>query len=277
MLFIASEILTAVAFFLIMFTPAIPQTSPSVIFHCHGGEANIHYCTEDACTLNELENHYDGKTLDCKLHCQTQPYMWDIICQDWNTAACMANTTTSVDITTTLSNLLVERNETTNSGCMFLKVPHIHGSINGQNATMFCPKDKPYFNTTCVMDCNDTFLDSKLAASPVISTKSAMGLYQFWWFFGMLIISWIGMAAVVSIGDAICFSILGERAHLYGKQRLYGSIGWGIFSILAGVLVDKLSDGVEKDYTIVFWMTAIIIGLDVVASLKLKVGETNSG
>uniref|UniRef100_A0A1I8PHP6 Major facilitator superfamily associated domain-containing protein n=1 Tax=Stomoxys calcitrans TaxID=35570 RepID=A0A1I8PHP6_STOCA len=276
-LFIMGEILTAVAFFLIMFTPAIPRTPPSVTFHCHSGEANINFCTGDQCTLNEIERQYADKTLQCKLHCQTQPYMWDIICQDWlkNSTTCPSNTTTSVNITTTLNNLLVEKNETSNVGCMFFSVPHIKGTINGSTVNMYCPKHKPYFNTTCAMDCNDAFLASKLADSPVISTSSAMGLYQFWWFFGMLIISWIGMAAVVSIGDAICFGILGDRGHLYGKQRLFGSIGWGVVSLLSGALVDNMSNGVEKDYTIVFWMTAVIMSLDVVASLKLKHTQTH--
>ncbi|XP_073838628.1 sugar baby transporter isoform X1 [Musca autumnalis] len=276
-LFIAAEILTAVAFFAIMFTPAIPQQLPSVTFHCHAGEANFHFCTEDQCTINEIERDYQDKALACKLTCPTQAFMWDIICQDWNTTGLCppANNTANIDISATFTNLLVERNETTNEGCMFFSVPHIKAEVNGHNATMYCPKDKPYFSTLCSMDCNDTYLDGKIADSPVISTKAAMGLYQFWWFFGMLIISWIGMAAVVSIGDAICFGILGERAHLYGKQRLYGSVGWGIFSILAGVLVDKMSNGVEKDYTIVFWMTAVLIGLDVVASMKLKHTQTH--
>ena len=269
MLFIISEILTAVAFFLIMFTPAIPKDAPAVEFHCHAGAADLRYCTElDKCIDNDLKQHYANQTLTCKLHCQAKPFMWDIICQNWlNSPNCVDNTTTTMDITTTVNmdHMHVE------GECMLFLIPHIKGQILAQNVTMFCPREKEYFNASCRLDCNDDYLDSKLGLSPVINNKAAMGLYQFWWFFAMLIISWIGMAAVVSIGDAICFGILGERAHLYGKQRLYGSVGWGIFSIIAGVLVDKMSEGVNKDYTIVFWMTLVIIALDVVASMKLRV------
>ncbi|TMW50215.1 hypothetical protein DOY81_004716 [Sarcophaga bullata] len=273
MLFIISEILTAVAFFLIMFTPAIPKDAPAVEFHCHAGAADLRYCTElDKCIDNDLKQHYTNQTLMCKLHCQAKPFMWDIICQNWlNSTNCVDNMTTTMDIITTVNmdHMHVE------GDCMLFLIPHIKGQILGQNVTMFCPREKEYFNASCRLDCKDEYLDSKLGLSPVINNKAAMGLYQFWWFFAMLIISWIGMAAVVSIGDAICFGILGERAHLYGKQRLYGSVGWGIFSIIAGVLVDKMSEGVNKDYTIVFWMTLVIIALDVVASMKLRHTQTH--
>lgn len=279
MLFIISEIITAVAFFLIMFTPAIPQAPPTIEFHCHAGEAVLSSCTTDQCLVNDMQQHYMNQpSLTCKLRCQTKPEMWDIICKNWlkNSTQCPSNTTSTVDVTTSMniSSMIVEEDLHTPRSCMFFLIPHASGVVNGRNVTMYCPKDAD-IRTTCELDCGDKYLASKLGESPVINTSSALRLYQFWWFFGMLIISWVGMAAVVSIGDAICFGILGERAHLYGKQRLYGSVGWGIFSILAGVLVDNMSDGVEKDYTIVFWMTAVIIGLDVVASIKLKVSESN--
>jgi hypothetical protein len=37
-------------------------------------------------------------------------------------------------------------------------------------------------------------------------------LYQFWLFFLLMVLSWISMAVVVSIGDAICFEMLGKFA-----------------------------------------------------------------
>lgn len=34
---------------------------------------------------------------------------------------------------------------------------------------------------------------------------------QFWLFFLLMIISWIGQAVVVSVADAICFNLLGKN------------------------------------------------------------------
>ena len=36
------------------------------------------------------------------------------------------------------------------------------------------------------------------------------------------------------MGDAIAFSLLGDKHEQYGAQRVWGSIGWGLFTIIAG-------------------------------------------
>lgn len=64
----------------------------------------------------------------------------------------------------------------------------------------------------------------------------------------------------------------GDKPQLYGYQRLWGSIGWGTFSFLAGYLVDQFSKGkYEKDYSVVFYMAIVLIAIDIVVSVKLKV------
>ena len=42
------------------------------------------------------------------------------------------------------------------------------------------------------------------------------------------------MLSLVSMGDAIAFSLLGDKHEQYGAQRVWGSIGWGLFTIIAG-------------------------------------------
>lgn len=83
------------------------------------------------------------------------------------------------------------------------------------------------------------------------------------------------MAVVVSVGDAICFQMLGDKPQLYGKQRLWGAVGWGTFSLLAGSLVDRYSRGkVEKDYSVIFYMMLSLIFFDILVSSKLKHTQT---
>ena len=38
--------------------------------------------------------------------------------------------------------------------------------------------------------------------------------YQFWLFFLLMVISWVSMAVVVSVGDAICFEMLGKLVYM---------------------------------------------------------------
>ncbi|KQS43807.1 major facilitator superfamily domain-containing protein 6-A isoform X1 [Drosophila erecta] len=269
-LFLGGQVLTGIAFFLIMFVPGMEKPLPKVEFHCHQGVSDVKFCSEyGECVQGNLERYYGNRTLECLLNCEAQPFMWDIVCQDWlknNTDNCAANrTNTQMEFGTSINMQKIEKE----NSCMFFMVPHDQGQIAGQNVTMYCPKE--YFKSNCTMDCNEDYLKEQLAENAVINTSSAMAMPQFWLFFGLLILSWIGMAVVVSIGDAICFGILGDRHHLYGKQRLCGSLGWGVFALLAGLLVDHMSLGeVNKNYTAVFWMALLIMGFDVFASSKLR-------
>lgn len=102
------------------------------------------------------------------------------------------------------------------------------------------------------------------------------------------------MAVVVSIADAICFDLLGsyhalshmatfiklrllryvsghERRKDYGKQKMWGSIGFGIFGISTGYLIDLSSKGkYEKDYTCIFYIMLVAMIADIVVSATLK-------
>nr|NP_648493.3 sugar baby, isoform C [Drosophila melanogaster]AAF50028.2 sugar baby, isoform C [Drosophila melanogaster] len=272
-LFLGGQVLTGIAFFLIMFVPGMEKPLPKVEFHCHQGVSDIpRFCSEyGECVERNLERYYGNRTLECELNCEAQPFMWDIVCEDWlknNTENCAANrTNTQMEFGASITMQKIEND----GSCMFFMIPHDQGQIAGQNVTLYCPKEKEYFKSNCTMDCREDYLKEQLAESAVINTSSAVTMPQFWLFFGLLIFSWIGMAVVVSIGDAICFGILGDRHHLYGKQRLCGSLGWGVFALLAGLLVDHMSLGeVNKNYTAVFWMALLIMGFDVFASSKLR-------
>lgn len=56
----------------------------------------------------------------------------------------------------------------------------------------------------------------------------------------------------------------------YGKQRMWGSIGFGIFGISAGYLVDVFSrDETNKDYTCIFYIMLIAMIFDIIVSATL--------
>lgn len=73
-------------------------------------------------------------------------------------------------------------------------------------------------------------------------TEAPGCFYKTWTFWGFVILTFIGTIFFNvgnSISDAICFDVLGEeKQSKYGKQRVYGSIGFGIASLLAGYAVD---------------------------------------
>lgn len=65
---------------------------------------------------------------------------------------------------------------------------------------------------------------------------------------------------------------LGDKPNLYGNQRLWGSVGWGLFSIVAGFMVDNFSESdTNKNYTSVFYLMLGMMVLDLIVAFRLKV------
>lgn len=65
---------------------------------------------------------------------------------------------------------------------------------------------------------------------------------------------------------------LGDKPNKYGNQRLFGALGWGTSSALAGYLIDWLSQGKsEKNYAVAFYMAAVFLVLDFFTSSRIKV------
>lgn len=77
------------------------------------------------------------------------------------------------------------------------------------------------------------------------------------------------IAPVASLGDSATMHMLGEQKAMYGRVRLGGTIGWGVFAPIAGALVD--SQGLR----IVFWVFSIIMLVNILVSQKLSFGTVD--
>ncbi|XP_026806833.1 major facilitator superfamily domain-containing protein 6-B-like isoform X1 [Rhopalosiphum maidis] len=100
----------------------------------------------------------------------------------------------------------------------------------------------------------------------------------FWLFITTIVlINTDGMVKSV-IEDTICMDLLGKDKNNYGKQRLWGSIGWSLFAIISGVCIDWYSAGLEyKNYAPGYVIALICFLVDIYVVSKLKViQETNS-
>ena len=73
---------------------------------------------------------------------------------------------------------------------------------------------------------------------------------QFWTFIAIFLPAQIAFAPVFSLLDAITYALLGERRHAWGRQRMWGSAGYGSLAVVSGLLVDAASNGRARvDYT----------------------------
>lgn len=62
-----------------------------------------------------------------------------------------------------------------------------------------------------------------------------------------------------------------ERRNDYGKQKMWGGIGTGVFCISAGYMVDFFSKKQhEKDYSCIFYIMLVAMIGDIMVSATLK-------
>ncbi|KAL7011869.1 hypothetical protein ACKWTF_014499 [Chironomus riparius] len=266
-LFIIFQLVIIVSFFAINFIPSIPANSE---FHCHNGATLMKFCPPnlneiDKCMIEQVVDENNANTFGAHMKCEKNS-AWRSVCSYWNVPGLCESSDKSVTINSHIAHNRIERL----GDCFHLVFSN--GTINDHATTLYCPKDKDKVEMSCQVDFESETVSELFAGATDDQVKTT---YQFWTFFMMLVISWAGMAVVVSIGDAICFEMLGNKPQKFGYQRLWGSVGWGTFSIIAGLLIDKFSEGkTSKDYSIGFYLMAGALVFDMIVSSRLKHTQT---
>ncbi|XP_076242063.1 major facilitator superfamily domain-containing protein 6 [Calliopsis andreniformis] len=131
-------------------------------------------------------------------------------------------------------------------------------------------------NTTCLLDKNATSYCSNNTSCNVTcdNFEDKYCLYTsatFWIFVFLMSLGNIGFNVCNSISDAICFDVLGEGGQMgYGRQRVWGTIGFGISALLAGYAVDNWSKGeIIKTYTPAFLLIFVFSFFDLLCCKKI--------
>ena len=78
---------------------------------------------------------------------------------------------------------------------------------------------------------------SNKEASPEVSTQTSNTAELFTILFILILLSNIISSPSLALADVVTMQTLKPNVHLYGRQRLWGSVGWGISSFLVGALV----------------------------------------
>ncbi len=76
----------------------------------------------------------------------------------------------------------------------------------------------------------------------IVSAAATFLLPSFTGFTGvfiLIILSFIFLSPVPSLADSATMTMLGEEREMYGRIRLGGTIGWGLFAPIAGLLVEN--------------------------------------
>lgn len=67
-------------------------------------------------------------------------------------------------------------------------------------------------NATCLISCNLEILN-KLSEKPALDDTQVLATHQFWLLLLFMIFCWVGQAVTISLGDTICFELLGKFSH----------------------------------------------------------------
>lgn len=92
---------------------------------------------------------------------------------------------------------------------------------------------------------------------------------NFWIYTVSVVISWASSATLYTVTDAAVCEMLGDNVNAFGRQRLWGTISWGIVSPLVGLLIDEASDSSHADYRPGFYLFAALMALDILLLLSM--------
>ena len=87
--------------------------------------------------------------------------------------------------------------------------------------------------------------------------------------FGLILVFNIFMSPVGSLSDSATMTMLGEQKAMYGRVRMGGTIGWGIFALVSATLVDHYG------LNIAFWLFSVLMFINFWVSRKFSFGEKN--
>ncbi|EFA00564.1 major facilitator superfamily domain-containing protein 6 [Tribolium castaneum] len=271
LMFLAAQLLTAAAFLAINFSPEIPKDQ-KVHFACDGDAvfdtSPLTKVEIDDCLVDQFQKTPGNVT--CRMNCPMEEQFWKVVVQYWNATEYQNYHPDNFEFTAfVIREKTIRINNATYFGFKYVELD------SGKTTKALCPCGKEcHISTVCDITCDDYTLNS-MVTQTAVSDEDVYSKSQFWIFLILMIFGWVGQAVVVSVGDAICFQLLGDKPNRYGYQRLFGALGWGIFSVIAGLMVDSLSEGSsKKNFESAFYLSFAFLLLDFAVSSNLKNAQT---
>ncbi|XP_055373691.1 major facilitator superfamily domain-containing protein 6-like [Condylostylus longicornis] len=268
-IFILMQGITALTFFCVYF---IPSFTNQVTVNSNENSTELYFCPKepiwDNCLKERIEQ-YKIKIFKCNLYCKPEIWMKDKICQYSDDDINCHSKFKPFKHEIYLDMETIEKD----SSCIIMKEFKNTLVLNNSMTTFYSDAAlfAKFYEINCEATCEDDFLKGTLANKGTMSDDEILKQYQFWLFCGLLLIGYSSNSVVISMADTICFDLLGEDSHLYGRQRMWDAVGWGVAAVLIGTIIDGISgNSVFKDYTIVYFFCLVIILMNMLCSLKLE-------
>uniref|UniRef100_A0A915ILP9 Major facilitator superfamily associated domain-containing protein n=1 Tax=Romanomermis culicivorax TaxID=13658 RepID=A0A915ILP9_ROMCU len=149
-----------------------------------------------------------------------------------------------------------------------------------QNRT---PGMSPVYLNRDIVDNYPRDVDDDDLVKPPFSTKvyrKSSVEQTFMLFFLIIVIGEFCSAPAITLADACTLSYLGDHPEFYGKQRMFGSIGWAVAMFIIGIALDHSlvfsshpcgqTDLHEKNYTTCFAAFSVLMGCALLISFLFR-------
>ncbi|GFU06638.1 hypothetical protein NPIL_401812, partial [Nephila pilipes] len=238
-------IVTALSYFSVIFLPPFES------------KKNIHVQTQCQIESNSLSistRAYDQKCLNDTLQ---QDAKGELIFE-----SCNSNRTTNL-----LGKIHIKQSENKN----------FDDSFDSNSTTLLEFKPDTNFSCDCIAKNISIFVCYSIKPCLLIDNNVSMyRTYQFWLFALLAIVSGAGATVAFTLSDTACYEVIGEHPELYGRQRLWATISWGIVTLLAGFLNDVATgDSEVTNYSPGFYIMMVLVGIDLLLLLKIKLTKAN--
>lgn len=232
--FIGFQAVLAIAFFTINFIPRIEQDTKVILICDNGANTFLEICYDRRLSKSKefidlrSSTEFELNTLqDCSLSCLASQITYKDLCNSWHIKKyCNVKNGTVVDediidfdaqLEKYWDYTLIDFDQNpgalpiheTKEDCITVRILDIR--IGDQVHKAYCQGD--LHRISCEAWCPKIPSMERLLKYIATNDKSKTvekSSYQFYLFVWAAVISWVGMAVVVSIGDALCFDQLGQ-------------------------------------------------------------------
>ncbi|GFX77880.1 major facilitator superfamily domain-containing protein 6 [Trichonephila clavipes] len=136
--------------------------------------------------------------------------------------------------------------------------------ISFEQQINYATTSKPLCTICCKVtgDCQNIECEAPKNDSNKVLIKKAdnndFKTYQFWLFAFLTIFGMMGTNAMFTLSDTACCESVQKFGTDFGRQRLWGAIGWGLMSPVGGVINDY-TDGYAASWTLMSFMTVVAL------------------
>ncbi|XP_014671205.1 PREDICTED: major facilitator superfamily domain-containing protein 6-like [Priapulus caudatus] len=127
-------------------------------------------------------------------------------------------------------------------------------------------------NDLCQSHCSVHCRSDPFVCTPGTPYHHVRLVWKFWVLLFLYIMSRVFFSSNVSMLDMITFTVLKDRPNVYGKQKLWGTFGWGVMASVTGFLMLEFRvPGERMNFQPAFYLFLTLMAVTCVVNMAINV------